>query len=68
MKYHILLGGRDLNKAKIAAQNSTSEITTQSSVEPFQVDVESDDSIVKAYEGIAAKHSHIDCLVNNAGE
>ncbi|TVY48611.1 Short-chain dehydrogenase/reductase [Lachnellula occidentalis] len=66
-KYHILLGGRNFEKARLAAEHSISEATSQSSVEPFEVDVESDESIQKAYEAIAAKHPRIDCLVNNAG-
>ena len=66
--YHILLGGRKPEKAQQAAQISTSEIRSQSSVEPFQVDVESDESIHQAYQEISAKHPRIDCLVNNAGE
>ncbi|TVY53624.1 Short-chain dehydrogenase/reductase tropE [Lachnellula cervina] len=66
-KYHILLGGRNFEKSRLAAESSTSEATSQSSVEPFEVDVESDESIQRAYEAIAAKHPRIDCLVNNAG-
>ncbi|TVY42421.1 Short-chain dehydrogenase/reductase [Lachnellula subtilissima] len=65
-KYHILLGGRNFEKARLAAENSTSEAISQSSVEPFEVDVESDESIQRAYEAIAAKHPRVDCLINNA--
>ncbi|KAE8156086.1 hypothetical protein BDV40DRAFT_92001 [Aspergillus tamarii] len=65
-EYHILLGGRDLKKAQLACQNLSSE-TSRSSVEPFQVDVESDESIEAAFKHISAKYDRIDCLINNAG-
>ncbi|KAF1365818.1 short chain dehydrogenase [Lizonia empirigonia] len=66
-KYHILLGGRVLEKAKRASEEALGNSSSQSSVEPFLVDVESDESIMKAYEDIADRHPRIDCLVNNAG-
>jgi len=66
--YHILLAGRDLTKARNAAKASKDEVESQSSVEAVQIDVESDESISKAYEGVAAKHPRIDCLINNAGQ
>ncbi|TVY85264.1 Short-chain dehydrogenase/reductase tropE [Lachnellula suecica] len=66
-KYRILLGGRSLEKAHVAAKSSMSEVASHSSVEPFQVDVESDESIRQAYDEIAARFSHIDTLINNAG-
>lgn len=67
-KYRILLGGRDLAKAQAAAQEAASSTTSQSVVEPFQIDVEDDASILSAYEGIASKYLRIDCLINNAGD
>jgi Short-chain alcohol dehydrogenase of unknown specificity len=36
-------------------------------VEPFLVDVESDESIEAAFDQIAAKYGRVDCLINNAG-
>ena len=65
--YHILLGGRDINKAQDAAKASTAEIESKSSVEAIQVDVEEDESITKAFELVSSKHSRLDCLINNAG-
>ncbi|CAI7643508.1 unnamed protein product [Penicillium viridicatum] len=64
--YHILLGGRNLEKAQLACQNVITE-AVQNTVEPFLVDVESDESIEAAFNQIAAKHDRIDCLINNAG-
>lgn len=66
-KYHILLGGRVLERAKRASEEALGSSSPQSSVEPFVVDVESDESIMKAYEDIADRYPRIDCLVNNAG-
>ena len=50
-KYTILLGGRDLNKAKAAVEeakklfpDSTSDITA------IQIDIDDDDSITKAFD------------------
>ncbi|KAE8141923.1 hypothetical protein BDV38DRAFT_268191 [Aspergillus pseudotamarii] len=65
-KYHILLGGRNLEKVQLACQSLSSE-TPESSVEPFQVDVGSDESIEAAFKHISAKYDRIDCLINNAG-
>ncbi|KAJ6125009.1 hypothetical protein N7471_012326 [Penicillium samsonianum] len=64
--YRILLGGRNLEKAQLACQNVTTE-GTQNTVEPFLVDVESDESIEAALDQIAAKYDRVDCLINNAG-
>lgn len=66
--YHILLAGRDINKAEEAVKSSTAEVKSQSTVEAVQIDVEDDDSIAKAYEVVSSKHSRIDTLINNAGE
>lgn len=66
-RYHILLGGRDLEKAQQACRSLASE-NSSSSVEPFLVDVESDESIGLAHEKIASQHDRVDILINNAGE
>ena len=66
--YHILLGSRSLEKAKLAIetlQKACPEST--STVEAVQVDVTSDESIEKAFEQVKASPGHIDALVNNAG-
>ncbi|KAF7592430.1 hypothetical protein BBP40_000278 [Aspergillus hancockii] len=65
-RYHILLGGRNIEKAQLASHSLPTE-TSQSTVEPFQVDVESDESIDAAFKQIAAKYDRVDCLINNAG-
>ncbi|KAL4790348.1 hypothetical protein BDV19DRAFT_382359 [Aspergillus venezuelensis] len=65
-QYHIFLGGRSLEKAQQASKDVSSE-STLSSVEPFQVDVESDESIDAGFKHIAAKYDRVDCLINNAG-
>lgn len=67
-QYVILLGGRDLAKARAAAREAASVKVSQSTVESFQIDVEDDASIVSAYEGVASRYLRIDCLINNAGD
>ena len=66
--YHVILAGRDISKAKQAAETSKAEIESKSSIETAQIDVESDESISKAFEQISSRHGKIDCLVNNAGK
>lgn len=64
--YHILLGGRNFEKAQLACQDVITE-AVQNTIEPFLVDVESDESIEAAFNQIAAKYDRVDCLINNAG-
>ena len=66
--YHVLLGGRNIDKAKEAARRATSEIESKSKVEPLLVDVSCDESIQQAFGMVSSSHSHIDCLINNAGK
>lgn len=65
--YHILLAGRDINKAQNASKVVSSEIDSASTVEALQVDVEDDESISEAFKSVSSKHTRIDCLINNAG-
>lgn len=65
--YHILLAGRNLDKAKEATERARSEVQSESSIEPIQVDVCSDESIQQAFDRVSSHHTHIDCLINNAG-
>lgn len=65
--YHILLGGRDITKAKQAAAETKGESASASEVTPMQIDVEDDDSINDAHNKVAEKFGRIDCLINNAG-
>lgn len=66
--YTVLLGGRDLAKAKAAAQEARSEFpNTPSTVTTLQVDIEDDDSILQAFERVSTEYGKLDVLVNNAG-
>lgn len=67
--YIILLGARNLSKAKDAIEEVKREFSdSASSLEPVQVDLEDDASITQAYATISAKHGKIDVLLNNAGK
>ncbi|KAK5165250.1 uncharacterized protein LTR77_009348 [Saxophila tyrrhenica] len=66
--YTILLGTRGLSKGEAAIatlkqQNSSS----QSTITPIQIDVESDSSIEAAFSTISKDHGRVDTLINNAG-
>lgn len=66
--YHLLLGSRSLENGKLAAERLSKEcLGSRSSVEPIQVDLNSDDSIEKAYEQVQAGPGRVDVLINNAG-
>lgn len=66
--YHVLLGSRSLEKAKLAIDTIHKECPeSTSTVETVQVDLNSDESIEKAFEQIKASPGHIDTLINNAG-
>lgn len=67
-EYHVLLGGRDIKKAELAAETVKAEIGSKSEVTPIQIDVESDESIQNAHDEVAEKFGRIDCLINNAGK
>jgi len=61
---HVLLGGRDRDKAVAAALQLQAEGL---SVEAIAIDVANDDSIATAAKQVADKHGRLDILVNNAG-
>lgn len=66
--YHVLLGSRSLEKAKLAIETLHKECPeSTNTVEPVQLDLTSDESIEKAFEQVKAKPGHIDALINNAG-
>lgn len=66
--YTILLSGRSLDKAQAAVQSARAEFSgSHSNLEAIQLDIESDQSIEKAYRDIANKYGHLDILLNNAG-
>lgn len=67
--YHILLGSRSLEKAKLAIETLHKECPElTNTVEVVQVDLTSDESIEKAVEQVKASAGHIDVLINNAGK
>lgn len=66
--YEILLGSRDVSKGDDAISNLKKEVPSSSStITTIQVDIESDDSIQKAYDNITSKFGKVDTLINNAG-
>lgn len=66
--YHLLLGSRSLEKAKLAIETLHKECPdSTNTVEAVQVDLTSDESIEKAFEQVKAGPGHIDTLINNAG-
>ena len=65
--YTILLGGRNLDKAKAAVEEVRPLISNKSSIEAVQIDIEDDDSIAALAKTIEAKHGRLDVLINNAG-
>lgn len=66
--YHVLLGSRSLEKAKLAIETLHKECPeSTNTVESVEVDLTSDESIEKAFEQVKAGPGHIDVLINNAG-
>ena len=66
--YTILLGCRSVSKGEAAIASLKQEVTSSSSsITPVEVDVESDDSIQKAFDTISSQYDRIDVLINNAG-
>lgn len=66
--YQVFLGSRSLEKAKIAIENLHKECPqSTNTVEPLQVDLNSDESIERAFEQVKANPGYIDTLINNAG-
>lgn len=66
--YHVLLGSRTLEKAKLAIEALRKECPeVTNTVEALEVDLISDDSIEKAFEQVKVSPGCLDCLFNNAG-
>ena len=66
--HHILLGSRSLEKAKLAIESLKRECPeSANTVEVVQIDLDSDESIEKAFEQVKANPGRLDTLVNNAG-
>jgi len=66
--YDILIGTRSLEKGEAAIASLKNELPhTASTVIAVQIDIESDDSIKKAFDHVSSKYGKLDVLVNNAG-
>ncbi|KAH8691015.1 hypothetical protein GQ44DRAFT_636604 [Phaeosphaeriaceae sp. PMI808] len=66
--YDVIVGGRSTDKVKNAISAAQKEFPdTKSKLSPIQVDIESDDSITKAFGEVKSKFGKLDVLVNNAG-
>ena len=66
--YTILLAARDISKGKDAASSlDSSKFASNTTVEPIELDISSDDSIETAVKHIKNTYSRLDVLVNNAG-
>lgn len=66
--YRILLGCRTLDKGQQAIEKARQEFPqSHSSLAPIQVDIESDESIAKAFDEVQKTHGKVDVLLNNAG-
>jgi len=66
--YHVLLGSRSVEKGKLAVETLHKEVPeSKNTVEVLQVDLESDESIEKAFEKVKKSPGQLDALVNNAG-
>jgi NAD(P)-dependent dehydrogenase (short-subunit alcohol dehydrogenase family) len=61
---HVILAGRDKDKAEKAAQKLRDE---KLDVESLALDVTDSKSIAAAAKEVDAKHGHLDILINNAG-
>ncbi|KAK6821908.1 cytochrome P450 [Apiospora arundinis] len=66
--YHVLVGARSPKKGEAAIQRLQQECPeAKNTLELVLVDLESDESIEKAYEHIQASPGRLDWLINNAG-
>lgn len=66
--YHILLGGRSVEKARNASEDANTEFpNTQSSIQAVQIDIEDDASIDALFKDVESRYGRVDVLVNNAG-
>lgn len=67
--YQIIIGSRSVDNAKNAiSQLEKEKSDSPSALDIVQVDLESDESIKKAFETVSSKYDRIDSLVNNGGE
>ncbi|RDW61488.1 hypothetical protein BP5796_11380 [Coleophoma crateriformis] len=66
VRYHILLGSRDITKGNEAVAKMQG-FPTKGTVEVVQIDVSSDESVDAAAKHVQETHARLDTLVNNAG-
>lgn len=65
-KYRVFAGMRSLAK-KDALMAAAAEAKVEANVVPFEVDVNSDDDVEKAFANVTKETGRVDVLVNNAG-
>lgn len=66
--YSVIVAARSLSKAQDTIRAIQAEFPASSNkLTPLVIDVESDESIEKAYEEVQAAFGKLDTLVNNAG-
>ncbi|KAK4955526.1 hypothetical protein LTR10_006465 [Elasticomyces elasticus] len=68
--YHVLVGSRDITKAKKAIEQLVGDESVKVSkenLEPILIDVNSDESIQQAAKTVQDKYGKLDILMNNAG-
>lgn len=66
--YSIIIAARSLSKAQDAISEIQSECSSSSNkLTPAVLDLESDESIEKAYDEVKGTFGKVDALVNNAG-
>ncbi|KAL4961616.1 putative short chain dehydrogenase [Aspergillus stella-maris] len=66
--YHVFVGARSPQKAQDAIRAIQKEFPSSSNkLTPIVVNIESDESIQKAYEEVEAQVGKLDALINNAG-
>ncbi|KAM5354716.1 hypothetical protein ACJ41O_001363 [Fusarium nematophilum] len=67
--YHVFLGSRSLQKGNDVLQQIRAECPgVTNTVELLQLDLNSDESIEKAFEVVKNSYGRVDVLINNAGE
>lgn len=67
-QYHVFLGSRSLEKGRAALEKVVAETSgTSNTVELLQIDIESDESIEKAFQVVQQSQGRLDTLINNAG-
>lgn len=67
--YIILLGSRHESKSEVAIRQLREEFpNSETAVSSVQVDIESDESIQRAFEQVKEEFGQVDVLINNAGK